>query len=88
MADKKNDKVEALSLEAVPPTVENVLDPLDRNRHVFTKGRFESMGGPVTYEQGHGIPGFENQNRVCHYPPLGVNIDPIAKKLGVDVQEQ
>lgn len=64
------------------------MDRLDRNRHVFTKGRFESMNGPVFYEQGHGIEGFENQNRVMGKTAQGANLDPIGQEIGVDTTEQ
>lgn len=65
------------------------MDALDRNRHVWTKGRFESMGGPVMFTQGHGIPGYENNERKAGNPPLAAfGADVFVKDLGVDTTEQ
>lgn len=73
---------------ANPPTSEPpIRDSLDRARHVWTKGRFESMGGYAVYTQGHGIDGYENQNRVPGYTPENSTRDSIAKELGMDNQE-
>jgi len=77
-------------------------DPMDIARHRFRKGRFEFMaGGPIIYEQGHGYKMREfnidtmqpeektcvNQTRYRGYAPGDAMHDPIAKELGVDVQE-
>jgi len=71
-----------------PEVTEGMKDDLIRARHVWKKGRYEFMGGPITYTQGHGVPGYENQERKMGRPPLGVNNDPMALALGVDIQEQ
>jgi hypothetical protein len=64
------------------------MDALDRARHCFRKGRLEFMGGPIVYEQGNGIPGYENNERHMRYAPQSVLQDPEAEKLQVDVTEQ
>lgn len=67
---------------------EDMSDPLVRGRHVWKKGRLEFMGGPIVFDQGHGIPGYEANERKVMYPPLGIFQDPVARDLGVDVTEQ
>ena len=63
------------------------MDNMDRNRHVFTKGRLEFMGGPIAYEQGHGIPGFEDQERKI-VDKDNPHLDPVVKALGVDLEDR
>lgn len=64
-------------------------EKMERNRHVFKKGRLEFMGGPVYYEQGHGVEGFENQHRECKYAyPMAANVDPVSHDFDVDTTEQ
>lgn len=72
-------------------------DPLERARHIFRKGRFETMGGPITYEQGHGAEVqewtengletrmLEDQDHVYRNPVHGC--DPFVRDLGIDTQE-
>jgi hypothetical protein len=67
---------------------EPLMDKMDRNRHIFTKGRWEFMGGPVMYTQGHGIPGYDNNERKPGYSPMNANADPISFDLNVDTTEQ
>lgn len=64
------------------------MDELTRGRHVWTKGRMEFMGGPTVFTQGHGVPGYENNERHMGYPPQGVYQDPMAREMGVDITEQ
>ena len=64
------------------------MDALDRARHVWKKGRFEFMGGPIYFTQGCNTPGYDNNERVAGYGPMSVFDDPVARKLGVDTTEQ
>jgi hypothetical protein len=88
-------EIEDIVEESVPqldpfaPVLLEPVDPLDRGRHVFRKGRFEWMGGPVFYEQGANGYGFENNNRkVNRTYPMNFDGDEIAIELGSDVTEQ
>lgn len=66
---------------------ESKTDPLTRGRHVWRKGRFEDMGGPILYTQGHGVEDYENNQRQCQYSPFGYSRDPVANELELDYQE-
>ena len=67
-----------------PPTSEVVqVDPLERARSVFRKGRHEAMGGPTFFTQD----GMTDNARRCGYPPSARFQDPVAEELGVDSQE-
>jgi len=75
-------------LPIMVPESESMIDKLIENRHTWRKGRLEFMGGPVNYCQGNGVEGYEDQNREMGNLPQGVNQDPMARDLGVDVTEQ
>lgn len=73
---------------ANPPTSEPpIKDSLDLARHVWRKGRHEAMGGPTVYTQGHGAPGYVNNNRKMGFPPAALDRDPMIVNLQTDVQE-
>lgn len=73
---------------ANPPTSElPVKDSLDYARRVWRKGSLEFMGGYTCYEQGHGVEGFKNQNRVRDYSPLNAGRDEMANELETDTPE-
>lgn len=76
-----------IPLASQPPSELPVQDSLDYARHVWRKGNLEFMGGYTCYEQGHGVPGFENQNRVRDYAPLNAGRDQMANELGSDTPE-
>lgn len=73
---------------ANPPTSEpEVKDSLDYARHCWRKGNLEFMGGYTAYEQGHGVEGYKNQNRVRDYAPLNAGRDEMANELEQDTPE-
>jgi len=74
---------------ANPPSSEPpVKDSMDYARHVWRKGTLEFMGGPTVYSQGHGVPGYLNQDRVEEgLSPLNRGQDQMANQLNVDTPE-
>jgi hypothetical protein len=77
------------------------IDPLDKGRNLFKKGRLEFMGGPVYFEQGNNSQITEwnmtdgmvtreltNQDRCQGSGPMKVKSDPMIEDLGLDTTEQ